>query len=216
MCGLHATARDWIRLQHADPCKPVIAKVLREEGHDRSSWPAPRGRRCRAVGRTHDRRTCRAHHRRLPIGCGTECFVPDHTASGYVDARSPACDRPGNGGGGSLRHHLAHSVARSGTGRPGKSRTYLIFSHYHSLADAAVAPGADDNASGVAGLLAIAPVLAGYQLAPVQFAALTGEEVDFQRARAFVKRAAETGTSRRRTRWTTWTCMVCSAARQWY
>lgn len=49
----------------------------------------------------------------------------------------------------------------------------------------------------------------------VQFAALTGEEVDFQRARAFVKRAAETGTSRQRTRWTTWTCMVFSTARQW-
>jgi Zn-dependent M28 family amino/carboxypeptidase len=59
-----------------------------------------------------------------------------------------------------------------------------------------VAPGADDNASGVAGLLAIARALAAYQLAhPVRFAAITGEEVDFQGARAFIKRAAETGMS---------------------
>ncbi len=82
---------------------------------------------------------------------------------------------------------------------PGRdpSKIYLVAAHYDSMSTSGGnAPGADDNASGVAAMLEIARILSAYQLAhPVRFVALTGEEVGFQGAGAFVARAATTGTS---------------------
>ena len=67
-------------------------------------------------------------------------------------------------------------------------RGFLVVAHYDSMNDAGgPSPGADDNASGVAAMVEIARVLSGYRLPyPVQFVALTGEEVGFQGARTFV------------------------------
>lgn len=80
---------------------------------------------------------------------------------------------------------------------PGRdpSKVYVVSAHYDSMADGPVAPGADDNATGVAGMLEIAHVLSGYELAyPVRFVALTAEEVGLQGANAFVARAEAEGT----------------------
>lgn len=76
---------------------------------------------------------------------------------------------------------------------PGRdpSKTYLVIAHYDSFsADGGAAPGADDNASGVAAMLEIARILSGYDLAyPIRFAALTGEEAGLQGAKAFANQA---------------------------
>ena len=82
---------------------------------------------------------------------------------------------------------------------PGRdpSRTYLVLAHYDSLndADLSSSPGADDNATGVAAMLEIARLLAGYELAyPVRFFASNVEENGLQGVKAFAARAAEEGT----------------------
>ena len=77
---------------------------------------------------------------------------------------------------------------------PGRdpSKVYLVTAHFDSLSsDSGPAPGADDNASGVAGMLEIARVLSAFNLPySVRFVALNAEEVVFQGADAFARRAA--------------------------
>lgn len=75
---------------------------------------------------------------------------------------------------------------------PGRdpSKVYLIVAHFDSLAETEVAPGADDNASGVAGMIEIARVLSQFDLPySVRFVALTGEEAALQGAEAFGRQA---------------------------
>ena len=91
--------------------------------------------------------------------------------------------------------YLALNVVGELPGRdPGA--VYLVLGHFDSTNDAggAAAPGADDNASGIAAMLEIARILSGYQLLhPVRFLASNVEEVGIQGAPAFARRAAEAG-----------------------
>ncbi len=76
------------------------------------------------------------------------------------------------------------------------SATYLVLGHFDTLNpdDLSSAPGADDNATGVAGMLEIARVLSGYKLVhPVRFFASNVEEVGLQGVQAFAARAADEG-----------------------
>lgn len=76
------------------------------------------------------------------------------------------------------------------------SAMYLVLGHFDTLnpEDLASAPGADDNATGVAGMLEIARVLSGYRLEhPVRFLATNVEEVGLQGVQAFAARAAAEG-----------------------
>lgn len=81
------------------------------------------------------------------------------------------------------------------------SETYLVLGHYDSLNDVSgpdqsEAPGADDNASGVAGMLEIARVLSQHRLAhPVRFFATNVEEVGLQGVKAFARRLSVDGTT---------------------
>ncbi len=77
------------------------------------------------------------------------------------------------------------------------SQVYVIMGHFDSMnsaGDNSVAPGADDNATGIAGMLEIARILAGYELEhPVIFFATNVEEVGLQGVQAFASRAAKSG-----------------------
>lgn len=83
---------------------------------------------------------------------------------------------------------------------PGRdpSKGYLVLGHYDTTNAAKeydLAPGADDNATGIAGMLEIARVLSGYGLEhPVRFFATNGEEVGLQGVQAFASRANREGT----------------------
>lgn len=81
------------------------------------------------------------------------------------------------------------------------SETYMVLGHYDSLndlsgPDQSEAPGADDNASGVAGMVEIARLLSQRRLShPVRFFATNVEEVGLQGVKAFGRRLGEEGTS---------------------
>lgn len=71
---------------------------------------------------------------------------------------------------------------------PGRDRgtIYVVTGHFDSLADTPEAPGADDNASGIAAMLEIARLLSAFDLpASVRFVALNAEEAALQGADAF-------------------------------
>lgn len=76
------------------------------------------------------------------------------------------------------------------------SKVYLVLAHYDSInLEGGVSPGADDNATGVAAMLEMARLLAGYRLRyPVHFLATTGEEEAMQGALAFAKVVEREGT----------------------
>ena len=80
------------------------------------------------------------------------------------------------------------------------SETYLVLGHYDSLndlsgPDQSESPGADDNASGVAGMVEIARLLSQRRLShPVRFFATNVEEVGLQGVKAFGRRLTEEGT----------------------
>lgn len=88
--------------------------------------------------------------------------------------------------------YLALNVVGELPGRD-PSAVYLVLAHYDSTTNGDIAaPGADDNATGVAGLLEIARVLAGYDLLhPVRFFGTNAEEVGLQGAREFGVRARQ-------------------------
>ena len=79
------------------------------------------------------------------------------------------------------------------------SQVYAAFAHMDTISQDAggntEAPGALDNATGLAILLENARVLAGYRLQyPMRFVALNGEEIGLEGANAFGARHAELGT----------------------
>ena len=80
---------------------------------------------------------------------------------------------------------------------PGRdaSQVYLVLGHLDSITDTPeTAPGADDNATGIAAMLEIARILSGYELAhPVRFLATNAEEVGILGAPVFAARAREEG-----------------------
>jgi hypothetical protein len=78
-----------------------------------------------------------------------------------------------------------------------RSEVYVLMGHFDSMnnaGDQANAPGADDNATGIAALLEMARVLSRHRLAhPVRFFATNVEEAGLQGVKAFAARAAEGG-----------------------
>lgn len=80
------------------------------------------------------------------------------------------------------------------------SQVFLVLGHFDSINDLGQgqgeAPGADDNASGIAAMLEIARLLADHRLAhPVRFFATNVEEVGLQGVQAFAERARQDGTA---------------------
>ncbi|MGI8643868.1 MAG: M28 family peptidase, partial [Thermomicrobiales bacterium] len=79
------------------------------------------------------------------------------------------------------------------------SEAYLVLGHYDSLndlsgPDQSESPGADDNASGVAGMVEIARLLSQRRLShPVRFFATNVEEVGLQGVKSFGRRLSEEG-----------------------
>ena len=73
------------------------------------------------------------------------------------------------------------------------SEIFLVVAHYDSFSDeGGPSPGADDNASGVAGMLEVARVLSGFRLPySVWFIAFTGEEIGFQGSLTFTRQAMD-------------------------
>jgi len=76
------------------------------------------------------------------------------------------------------------------------SAMYGVLAHFDSIADdSGVAPGADDNASGVAGSLEIARILSGYELHhPLRVVFVNVEEVGIVGSNEFAQRAVREGT----------------------
>lgn len=76
------------------------------------------------------------------------------------------------------------------------SAIYGVLSHYDTLStDLSNAPGADDNATGIAASLEIARILSGYALEnPVRMIFVSAEEVGIIGADQFARRAASEGT----------------------
>jgi Zn-dependent M28 family amino/carboxypeptidase len=86
-----------------------------------------------------------------------------------------------------FRDSAAANVLGRRAGREPRARLIVITAHYDHLGvrDGVVYPGADDNASGVAALLAVArDVAAAAPRHPLLFAALDGEELGQRGARA--------------------------------
>jgi hypothetical protein len=87
--------------------------------------------------------------------------------------------------------HTAANLIGGIKGTAATSRTIVITAHYDHLGvrNGVVYPGADDNASGIAALLAIARYIKAHPLRhPVVVAALDAEELGLQGAKAFLAR----------------------------
>ncbi|MBK6317084.1 MAG: DUF4910 domain-containing protein [Blastocatellia bacterium] len=85
-----------------------------------------------------------------------------------------------------------------GTTRP--DELYIVCGHYDSISEQAttLAPGAEDNASGAAGVLELARVLSSMPpQATVRFIAFSGEEAGLYGSWDYVRRAVSNGESRR-------------------
>ena len=83
------------------------------------------------------------------------------------------------------------------TGTEFLNQKYIICAHYDDMPSGAIAPGADDNASGVAGLLELASLLSDIQIdRTVKFIAFANEEPPFFKtenmgSRVYAKSAKE-------------------------
>ncbi len=80
------------------------------------------------------------------------------------------------------------------TGSTAPGDILILSAHLDSISGGATAPGADDNASGAAGVLAAADVLSAYRDAwrcTLRFALWTGEEQGLLGSREYARRAAE-------------------------
>src|SRR4051812_27361702 len=84
----------------------------------------------------------------------------------------------------------AANIAGLVAARDGSRRWIVVSAHYDHLGirDGVVYPGADDNASGVAAMLALARIVAAAPLLhPVVFVAFDAEELGLEGAKQFVK-----------------------------
>jgi hypothetical protein len=91
----------------------------------------------------------------------------------------------------SSRWEEAANVVGVVNGTAGTMRAIVVTAHYDHLGvrDGVIYPGADDNASGVAALLAIARYVKAHPLRhPVLFVAFDAEELGLRGARAFLAR----------------------------
>ncbi|MEW5936378.1 MAG: M20/M25/M40 family metallo-hydrolase [Candidatus Thermoplasmatota archaeon] len=79
---------------------------------------------------------------------------------------------------------------------PSSTAIYVICAHYDSISDVKFwnAPGADDNGSGVAGVMAAAETLSHYSFNhTIRFIAFAGEEVGLTGSNAYAKLMSDTG-----------------------
>lgn len=119
----------------------------------------------------------------LPGGSAAQEFlVQQLTAMGYADVRTHDyngyCDNV--------------FAVKPGTVTP--ERIYAIGGHYDSISNSSYAPGADDNASGTAGVLEAARVLAPYAFeSTLYFLAWSGEEQGLEGSQAWCAWAASQG-----------------------
>jgi Zn-dependent M28 family amino/carboxypeptidase len=89
----------------------------------------------------------------------------------------------------SSSYGTAHNVVAEITGRTRPNDVYLIGGHFDSTSQSAAtnAPGAEDNASGTAGVLEMARILAQYPpQATVRFVTFAGEEQGMVGSQAYV------------------------------
>jgi hypothetical protein len=113
------------------------------------------------------------HTRSTHIGTARTLVHGGFTAAGYSDV----ADLPW-----ALANHSGHNVVCTKPGVAGSTDTIIVCAHYDSRMATAgdatsPAPGADDNASGVAAMLEIARLVAALPLdATVRFVAFSGEE----------------------------------------
>ena len=137
-----------------------------------------------------------AFHTRHTLSAGFPA-VTDHVlarfvAAGYAGAAKVAWTRSG---------HTSHNVVAVKPGTGPAPRLVVLCAHYdsrmESLADATSrAPGADDNASGVAAVLEVARVLAGVDLTDtVHFVAFSGEEQGLWGSTEYAAQLAAAGTT---------------------
>ena len=121
-----------------------------------------------ALAAFHTRHTFSAN-----IGPAADWIVGQFTAAGYADVVKRPWTRSG---------HTADNVVCTKPGTSGSGRVVILCAHYDSrmeqLADSTSrAPGADDNASGVAAILEIARLVRDVPLRDtVRFCAYSGEE----------------------------------------
>jgi hypothetical protein len=126
------------------------------------------------------------------VGSAADHLVARFVACGYAAAAKIAWARSGHSGNNVI-------AVKPGSG-PG-ARVFVLCAHYDSrmqdLSDStARAPGADDNASGVAAMLEIARVLAGVELRDtIHFAAFSGEEQGLWGSTEYAAQLAAAGTS---------------------
>ena len=99
----------------------------------------------------------------------------------------------------SSSYGTAHNVVAEIAGRTRPSDVYLIAAHYDSTSTSAAtnAPGAEDNASGTAGTLEMARILAQYPpQATVRFVTFAGEEQGMVGSQAYVNSLSATERAR--------------------
>jgi hypothetical protein len=124
------------------------------------------------------------------IGPAADWIVGQFTAAGYADVVRRPWTREG---------HSADNVVCSKPGTSTSGRVVIVCAHYDSrmerLADAtARAPGADDNASGVATMLEIARILHDVALRDtLRFVAFSGEEQGLWGSTAYANELAGAG-----------------------
>jgi Zn-dependent M28 family amino/carboxypeptidase len=114
---------------------------------------------------------------------GTEGYVQPFTFADRERYAAPRGGRP------SRRAYSGANVIGSLAGRDSRTRTLVVTAHYDHLGvrDGVLYPGADDNASGVAALLAAARHFArNPPRRRIVFAALDAEELGLRGARALV------------------------------
>jgi len=93
-------------------------------------------------------------------------------------------------------HTSGHAPNVIGTllGHTNPDNVYIVIGHLDDLPSSGSAPGADDNASGTANLVAIAKVMADYTCAnTVKFIAVTGEEFGLYGSEDYAANAAAQG-----------------------
>lgn len=88
-----------------------------------------------------------------------------------------------------IGHTKAYNVVAERKGTLRKDDIYIVGAHYDSISETpdSIAPGAEDNASGAAGLLALARSIKKDPEATIRFIAFSGEEAGLLGSKAYVQ-----------------------------
>jgi Zn-dependent M28 family amino/carboxypeptidase len=173
---------------------PVAAEPAAEARVDRSalmgvvrtlSSPAFGGRRTGTPGGIAARRFIQNAFQQLGLAAGAPSFLQPFS---FVHTSVGGLVRPGRAW--KTPYDDAANVLGIQPGTQGASRAIVISAHYDHVGtrDGAMYPGADDNASGVAALLAVARYVHAHPLRHrTVFAAFDAEELGLQGAQAFLR-----------------------------